>query len=69
MSWRSGGLQLPEEGAALTSVLDELTRYTEKRILIRDPRLSGIKVGGAFSTRNVKNALQKLQDGGANRGP
>jgi transmembrane sensor len=61
VTWRSGVLQLPEEGAALTSVLDELTRYTDKRILIRDPRLSGIMVGGAFNTRNVKNALQKLQ--------
>jgi transmembrane sensor len=61
VTWRSGVLQLPEEGAELTTVLDELNRYTEKRIFIRDPRVAGIKVGGAFSTRNVKNALQKLQ--------
>ncbi|MEJ1965945.1 MAG: FecR domain-containing protein [Gammaproteobacteria bacterium] len=61
VSWRSGLLTLPDEGAALPSVLDELTRYTDKRILIRDPRLADVMVGGAFSTRNVKNALQKLQ--------
>jgi transmembrane sensor len=63
VTWRSGVLQLPEEGATITSVLDELTRYTDKRILIRDPQIAGIKVGGAFNTRDVKSALQKLQLG------
>lgn len=63
VTWRSGVLQLPEEGATITSVLDELTRYTDKRILIRDPQIAGIKVGGAFNTRDVKSALQKLQMG------
>jgi len=63
--WRSGWLQLPEEGATMTSVLDELNRYTDKRILIRDPQLADIKVAGAikFNTRDVKTALQKLQMG------
>jgi ferric-dicitrate binding protein FerR (iron transport regulator) len=43
-------------------VLDELNRYTEKRILIRDPRLASVGgVSGQFSTRNVRSALQKLQ--------
>lgn len=63
VTWRSGVLQLPEEGATITSVLDELTRYTDKRILIRDPRLASIKVSGAFNTRDVKSALKKLQMG------
>ncbi len=61
MKWRSGILQLPEDGALLPEVLGELTRYTDERILIRDPRLAAVKVGGVFSTRNVRNALQKLQ--------
>jgi transmembrane sensor len=63
VTWRSGVLQLPEEGATMAAVLDELNRYTDKRILIRDPRLADIKVGGAFNTRDVKSALQKLQMG------
>jgi transmembrane sensor len=63
VTWRSGVLQLPEEGATITSVLDELTRYTDKRILIRDPQIANIRVGGAFNTRDVKSALQKLQMG------
>ena len=63
VTWRSGLLQLPEQGAPLTSLLDELKRYTDKQIIIRDPRVADIdiKMGGALSTRNVKNALQKLQ--------
>jgi transmembrane sensor len=63
VTWRSGVLQLPEEGATITSVLDELTRYTDKRILIRNPRLADIKVGGAFNTRDVRSALRKLEMG------
>jgi transmembrane sensor len=60
VKWRSGVLQMPE-GATLPEVLDELTRYTDKRILIRDPRLATVKLGGVFSTRNVRSALQRLQ--------
>ena len=60
VKWRSGVLQIPD-GAMLPEVLDELTRYTDKRILIRDPRLATVNVAGAFSTRNVRSALQRLQ--------
>jgi len=60
VKWRSGLLQIPD-GAMLPQVLDELTRYTDKRILIRDPRLATVNVGGVFSTRNVREALQRLQ--------
>jgi transmembrane sensor len=61
VTWRSGWLQLPEEGATITSVLDELNRYTDKRILIRNPKLAEMKVGGAFNTRDMKSAVRKLQ--------
>jgi transmembrane sensor len=61
VAWRSGWLQLPTEGATMTTVLDELNRYTDKRILIRNPRVSEITVGGAFNIRDVKSALEKLQ--------
>jgi transmembrane sensor len=59
VSWRSGWLTL--DGASMTSVVDELNRYTDKRIYIRDPRLADIKVTGQFSTRDVNRALESLQ--------
>lgn len=59
--WREGLFQLPVKGAPLTVVLDELTRYTDKRIVIRDARLATLNVGGAIDTRDVQAALQKLQ--------
>jgi transmembrane sensor len=61
VKWRSGLLQIPEEGVLLPVVLDELTRYTDSRILIRDPRLAEVRVGGTFSTRDVRGALQNLR--------
>jgi transmembrane sensor len=63
--WRSGWLQLPDDGATITTVLEELNRYTDKRILISNPRLADIQVGGAitFNTRDVRSALKKLQMG------
>jgi len=57
--WRSGVLKIEDE--PLPNVLDELTRYTDQRILIRDPRLADIRIGGALSTRNVRNALAHLE--------
>jgi transmembrane sensor len=57
--WRAGILKIEDE--PLPNVLDELTRYTDQRILIRDPRLAEIRVGGALSTRNVRSALSHLE--------
>jgi transmembrane sensor len=61
VTWRSGWLQLPEGGATIASVLDELNRYTDQRILIRNPRLAEMKVGGAFNTRDIRSAVRNLQ--------
>jgi transmembrane sensor len=60
VKWRSGLLEIPEEGAPLPEVLNELTRYTDQRILIKDPRVSELRVSGAFSTRDVRVALKRL---------
>ncbi len=59
VKWRDGVLQL--ENGTLEEVLEELTRYTDQRIVIRDPRIATIRVGGALSTRNVRLALRRLQ--------
>jgi transmembrane sensor len=59
VKWREGVLQLQDE--PLPDMLDELTRYTDRRILIRDPRLAELHVGGAFSVRDVHAALVRLE--------
>jgi transmembrane sensor len=59
VKWRDGVLQLENE--PLRDVLDELTRYTNLRIVIRDPRIAEIPIGGALSTRDVRLSLRRLQ--------
>lgn len=58
--WRTGVLKL--EGAPIPDVIDELTRYTDQRILIRDPRIAEIHFSGALSTRDVRKALGRMQE-------
>ncbi len=59
VKWRSGVLEF--SGEPLVNVLDELTRYTDQRIVIRDPRLAALPVGGRLSTRDVRGALDRLK--------
>jgi transmembrane sensor len=59
VKWRSGVMEFKDE--PLVNVLDELTRYTDQRIVIRDPRLAQLPIGGQFSTRNVRGALARLE--------
>lgn len=60
VKWRDGVLQLANE--PLEEVLDELTRYTDRRIVIRDPRIAKMPIGGALPTRDVREALRRIQD-------
>jgi transmembrane sensor len=59
VKWREGVLELTDE--PLAEVLDELTRYTDQRILIKDPRLAQLRLGGALSTRDVRAALARIE--------
>jgi transmembrane sensor len=58
--WRDGVYKFTEQ--PIEKVLDELTRYTDHRIVIRDPRIAEHRIGGALYTRDVRNALQHLED-------
>jgi transmembrane sensor len=49
------------ENQPVEAVLDELTRYTDQRIVIRDPRIAGLRINGALSTRDVRASLRRLQ--------
>jgi transmembrane sensor len=58
--WRQGIYKFRDE--SIEHVLEELTRYTDQRIVIRDPRIAERHIGGALSTRDVRGALKHLED-------
>jgi transmembrane sensor len=58
VKWRDGFLLVENE--PLEDVLAELTRYTNRPITIRDPRIAQIPIGGLLSTRDVRAALRRL---------
>jgi transmembrane sensor len=60
VKWRDGMLQLA--GEPLEDVLDELTRYTDRRVVIRDPRIAKMPIGGTLPTRDVREALKRIED-------
>jgi len=59
VKWREGILEIQDE--PLPQVLEELTRYTDYRIVIRDPILNQFRVVGVLSVRDVRGALARLQ--------
>lgn len=59
VKWREGVLEIHDQ--PLSEVLDELTRYTDQRIVIRDPRVAQLRVGGVLSLRDVRVTLARLE--------
>jgi transmembrane sensor len=60
--WREGLLET--EGQSFSTVVNELNRYTNKQILIADPRVDAarIKLGGALGIHDVPAALALIQE-------
>jgi transmembrane sensor len=60
--WRDG--QLETAGQSFVTVVSELNRYTNKQILIADPRVdaSHIKLGGALRVHDIPAALNLIQE-------
>jgi transmembrane sensor len=56
--WRDGIFR--SEGASLDRVVSELSRYTRSRIIIADPSLRALTVGGVFDIHDVPAALQRV---------
>jgi transmembrane sensor len=61
VQWREGKYVPPPGGVPLSVVLEELTRYSDKRIVMRDGRLGARTVSGVIETRDVRGTLQNLQ--------
>lgn len=59
--WREGLLET--EGQSIATIVDELNRYSNKRILIADPHLTaeGSAIGGTLNIHDVPAALERIQ--------
>lgn len=58
LSWRSGFLKF--DGEPLSDVVDEIGRYTTVKIIIDDPTLRDLRVGGYFRTGDIDTMLDVL---------
>lgn len=61
LSWRQGYVAFRE--TALADAVAEFNRYNRRKIVIRDPAIAGIRVGGNFRPTNTQAFLWMLQNG------
>lgn len=59
IKWRQGELELHNE--PMPKAIEELSRYTDRKILTRDQRVIDLKVGGVLKTRDVRVALDRIE--------
>lgn len=56
--WRDGMIET--RGENLSKFIGDLSRYTRERLVIADPRAAKMKIGGAFSVRDVNATLDRI---------
>lgn len=61
LSWRSGFLTFRD--TSLADALAEFNRYQFRKLVIEDPSLATIKIGGKFRVNNLDAFLSLLQEG------
>jgi transmembrane sensor len=59
LAWRDGAIVF--DGEALSDAIAEIERYTDARIVISDPGIAGLRVGGRFRTDDVQGFFDGLQ--------
>jgi transmembrane sensor len=59
LAWREGAVVF--EGEALADAIAEIGRYTDARIIISDPQVAALRVGGRFRTGDVQEFFDALQ--------
>ncbi len=59
LAWKTGGLIF--RGEALEDVIREISRYTTTKIVISDPAIRKIKIGGYFKTSETDAMFQALE--------
>jgi transmembrane sensor len=61
LAWQKGALVF--NGETLEQALLEIGRYTEKKLIIVDPTIKDIRVGGHYKTDDVKGLLDTFSKG------
>ncbi|VAW05439.1 hypothetical protein MNBD_ALPHA01-1622 [hydrothermal vent metagenome] len=59
-AWRNGKLIF--RGQKLSDVIKEMSRYTNRKIIITDDALSEMKMGGAFDIKDFEALLHAIED-------
>lgn len=58
LAWREGAIVF--DGEPLTDAIAELNRYTDKRVVLADPALYQMRIGGRFRAGDVDGFLEAL---------
>jgi transmembrane sensor len=61
LSWRGGLLVFRDQ--TLADAIAEFNRYTERKIVIVDPRVAGFRVAGTFQSNNAEDFVRLLEQG------
>ena len=61
LAWRDGMLRF--DGQPLSEVVAEINRYTHQRIVIRDPAIGDLRVGGVFKSNETEGIYEALENG------
>jgi transmembrane sensor len=61
VAWRVGVIEL--RGETLEQAVAEFNRYRTAKLVVADPRLAAIRVGGSFETDESEKFLAALRSG------
>jgi len=60
LAWQQGALIF--KGETLEQAIIEIARYTDKQLIITDPSIKNIRVGGHYKTDNIDSLLASLSE-------
>ncbi|MDM3870683.1 FecR family protein [Porticoccus sp. W117] len=61
LSWRQGLLRF--QGETLDDAISEFSRYSDIRVVVSDPDLRTLRIGGVFKTDDIESFLSVLDEG------
>jgi transmembrane sensor len=59
LAWREGAIIF--DGEPLSEAIAEIERYTDARIIVSDPQIAALRVGGRFRTGDLQEFFDALQ--------